>query len=109
MSEDKKEIKDYIESKILKYTFHAKNFTKEDMDKVDTYCKNGFGNDRKKMILTLITMVEDNVKIKLLNDKFELFATNVANEFDKVYKLVEEYKLTEKKSKPKKGWVGLKK
>ena len=45
------ELKDYIEDRIRKYTFHAKNFSKEDMDFVDTFCKDCYDNNRKLMVL----------------------------------------------------------
>ena len=87
MSEEIKndKLKNFVEERILRYTFHAKNFSKEDMDRVDEYCKANFGNDRKKMILTLITMMEDNVNIKLLNDKINFVVDLCNQEFEKIY------------------------
>ena len=97
------DLKKYVDEKITKYTFHAKNFDKEEMDRVDAYCKKYYGNDRKKMILTLITMVENNVLYNILNDKVELLTQRVIDELDKVYKLV---KPKEDKEDKKSSWKG---
>ncbi len=101
--EDKKDMKTYVEDKIFTYTFHAKNFSKEDMKRVDEYCKAHYGNDRKKMLLTLITLVEDNVAVKLIDDKLNLLASTVFKELDNINKEI----TPENKEKPKRpSWKG---
>ena len=104
MDEKKTNMKEYVEDKIFTYTFHAKNFSKEDMALVDDYCKIHYGNDRKKMILTLITLVENNVAVSLLDDKMNLFATQVFDEIDNINK---QLNITDnKEEKPRVGWKG---
>jgi len=68
MSEDKN-IKEYVENKIVKITFKAKNFTQGEIDFVDEYCKARYDNNRKLMILDLIRYKEENVLFELLNEK----------------------------------------
>ena len=107
MSDDKKtNIKDYVENKIGRFTFHAKNFDKDEMDRVDEYCKRYYGNDRKKMILTLITLVENNVLYNILNDKVELLTENFIRELEKVYKLVKPNKEQEETEPSRVSWKG---
>ncbi len=105
MSDEK--LKDYVEEKIWAYTFHAKNFSKEDMDRVDKYCKEHFGNDRKKMILTLISMVEGNTLIKTIDNKLDLNMEIIAKEFDNVYNKLDKLQKEEDPTiKKKVHWKG---
>jgi len=106
MSDNDKVMKEYVEDKIMKYTFHAKNFSKEDMERVDEYCKKHYGNDRKKMILTLITLVEDNIAIKILDDKMNLFASSVFTELDNINKQINQDNNKKEKVESKAAWKG---
>ncbi len=80
MSED---MNDYVESKIRKYNFFAKNFSKEDMNIVDTYCKDYYDNNRKLMIMDLIRYKEENIPITLLNDKINMVFETLSDKIKK--------------------------
>lgn len=106
MDDKTDDIKEFVDSRILKLTLKAKNFSKEEMDFVDAYCKLHFGDDRRKMILTLITMVESNHNIKLLDDKYEAEMINLYDELDKVYERLNALD-DKKEERPKKmSWKG---
>lgn len=96
------EFQDYIEDKISKYMFKAKNFTKEEMDRVDEYCKLNYGNDRKKMILTLIHLVENHLIVNLLDEKINYISTELLNRIEELEKKISP---NEKKS-GKISWKG---
>lgn len=104
---NKKSLKEFVEDKIRPITFYAKNFSKEEIIRVDEYCKLHFGNDRKKMILTLITLVENNVLYDALNDKLDLMFINLSEEIDNIKKELNTEQTIKEKTKPKKvSWKG---
>lgn len=96
MSEEK--LKDYVENKIYTYMFKAKNFSKNDMDFVNTYCKERYDNNRKLMILDLIKYKEDNVLFNIVNEKINF-----------IYERMLEYHREDNEDEEpiKKGWAGL--
>jgi hypothetical protein len=69
MSEENIDMKEYVEDKIIKYLFKAKNFSKEEMDFVDEYCKERYDNNRKLMLLDLIRYKEENLAFALLYER----------------------------------------
>ena len=97
MSEEDKTLKEYVESKIEKWTFKAKDFSIEELNVVDEYCKQNYGNNRKLMIMDLIRYKDENVAIFLLNDKINY-----------LYEEVQSLKGTENKVEEKKKyeWKG---
>lgn len=99
---EKENIKEYVEDKIIKYTFWAKNFNKEDMDYVDAYCKKVYDNNRKLMILDLIRYKEENIPLILLNNKINLIYEDLHNRVSKLEIKKEEPKVEVKK----KVWKG---
>ena len=79
------------------------------MDRVDEYCKLNFGNDRKKMILTLISLVENNSLFATINDKLNLFAEHVSRDIKELYERVAKIEATLSPEVPRKrkiSWKG---
>lgn len=110
MSEDKVlPLKKYVDDKIMRYTFRAKNFDQVEMDRVDDYCKLHFGNDRKKMILTLISQAEGNLLYNMLNDKIDLLGANMVNQLDNIYKELDINNNKETPVEKKSSWKGFSK
>jgi len=100
MSNDEKTMKEYVEEKIERYTFHAKNFTKDDMRYVDEYCKKFYDNNRKLMILDLIRYKSENSAVILLDEKINFI-------YEDLYNRIQELKPREKKEEVKKReWKG---
>lgn len=95
MSEDKTELAEEVERRITKYTLKAKNFTEDELNKVDEFCKLHFGNDRKKMILTLITLFEDDTKINVLNEKINGLQDYITAVADDLYAQIDKIKKEE--------------
>lgn len=102
MSEqDKKnELAEHVEEKIIRYMFMAKNFTKDEMDFVDRYCKEMYGNNRKLMIMDLIRYKEENLPLVLINEKVD-YLFQVINNKDSEDEQKQEHK------KVKGSWKGL--
>ncbi len=76
---DKIKLDKYVENKIYRLNFVAKNFTKEDMDCVDSFCKARYDNNRKLMILDLIRYKEENIPLTILNDKLNLMYSELSS------------------------------
>ena len=93
------DINDYVENRIKKFWFVAKNFKKEDMDFVDEFCKEHYDNNRKVMILDLIRYKNENTPLMLLNEKINFIYQELNTQIQK---------LTSKEDKiePKKIWKG---
>lgn len=100
------ELKDYIEDRIRKYTFHAKNFSKEDMDFVDTFCKDCYDNNRKLMVLDLIKNKISKSEITILDDKLDYFAKFMSINLETIFKALDELKEKEPEKKKKVPWKG---
>ena len=103
------DLKEKVESKIIKYTMYAKNFNKKEYWDTDKYCKEHYNDNRRQMILDLIRYKEEDFKIKMLDDKIIL----LYNDFDTRIRKIEDYlitvlkennQLTEEKKKP--TWKG---
>lgn len=92
-------IKEYVESKIKRYTFIAKNFKQEDMNLVDDFCKMNYDNNRKIMILDLIRYKSENIPINLLNDKINFIYNDLLEKID-----IKKEKIKEKPKENK--WKG---
>lgn len=75
-------LKDYVDSKIIKYTFYARDFTKTDIDFVNTFCKEFYNDDRKLMILDLIRYKADNMALNILNEKIDFIYNDLLNRID---------------------------
>ena len=107
-----KDLQSFVEDKIMRITFRAKNFSKEEMDRVDKYCKLHFGNDRKKMVLGLITMMENNTMIDTLNKRMDGITDAIGQELNNIYNILnhkEDKKEEPDKEEPKKkkvSWKG---
>ena len=71
------DIQRYVEDKITKITLKAKNFSVEEMEAVDDYCKKIYDNNRKLMILDLIRYKEENLALNLLDDKLNFLFQEV--------------------------------
>ena len=110
--DDEKSLKTFVEDKIMKITFRAKNFDAVEMNRVDNYCKLHFGDDRKKMILGLITMMENNSLISSLDGKINALSANVGEELNNIYKQLNELTIEDPKDKPTEtnrvSWKGFK-
>lgn len=103
-------LKNVVDDKIIKYTLFASGFSKKELDSVDNYCKTHFGGDRKAMILSLISIIENNYGYSLLNEKFDLLTNSVFDELDKIKEKLykdKEYKEDKVDEKPK--WKGFSK
>lgn len=94
------EIKEYVEKKIRTYWFEAKNFKKEEMDFVDTFCKENYDNNRRLMILDLIRYKEENLPILIFNDKINFIYKELHDRLSKLETKKEELK------EQKKVWKG---
>lgn len=94
-------IDEFVEEKILKITFRAKNFSKEEMDTVDEYCKENYDNNRKLMVLDLIRYKEENIPIIILNDKINFLYEKLNI---KIKSLEKEPDVSEKDKKTWKGF-----
>jgi len=106
---DETKFKDYVDDKIRRYTFWAKNFTQKDMDLVDVYCKKYFGNDRRKMILSLIAFAENDVRVNLLDDKINLISEKFITEIEALSDRIKQVEKEEDKPKEKISWKGFSK
>jgi hypothetical protein len=98
---EEKKLDKYVEEKIRKLVFVAKNFTLEDMEYVDTYCKERYDNNRKVMILDLIKYKEEQLPFILLNEKMNF----LFNDLNKKLKMLEKKEEKEEEPKPRK-WKG---
>ncbi len=87
------EMKNVIDNKIKRINFIAKNFTIEDIKKVNLFCDGHFGNDRRKMILTLITLFQDDAKYSALNDKVDLIAFQLNDKINEIIKFNDNIKI----------------
>lgn len=98
---DKERLDKYVEDKIHRYFFVAKNFTSKDMEYVDSYCKERYDNNRKVMILDLIRNKEENIILNMLNEKINFVYNDLLEKYNQINPKIE------KEEKPKKKvWKG---
>jgi len=102
MSNEKKtEMAEYVEEQITRFLFKAKNFTIDELNYVDNFCKEFYDNNRKLMILDLIRYKTENSAVILLDEKIN----NLYDYFEnKINNLKEENKIEDKENK--KSWKG---
>ena len=94
-----KGIKEHVEGIIEKHTFRAKNFTINDMEYVDNFCKEFYDNNRKLMIMDLIRYKAENSAVLILDEKINFI-------YDELHNKIQEIKQKDNVVPIKKEWKG---
>lgn len=102
-----KTLKSHVESKIFKGYMIISNLTEKEFGIIDSFCKEHFEDNRKRMLLSLIHYYDNNTLMKVMDDKLYLIYDDV----DRRLSLLEDRgnAPVEKKEPKKVTWPGFKK